>query len=70
MTMPSAQLVNETLTAMGDLVPDLPDHDHEMGTGYPDLRGQVPVTLPPVVSDTSKRTGGTDAGEYRRPGTA
>ena len=41
-----------------------------MGTGYPDLRGQVPVTLPPVVSDTSKRTGGTDAREYRRPGTA
>ncbi len=47
MSMPSAERVNAELAALGDLVPDLPNHDHEMGTGYPDLRGQVPVTLPP-----------------------
>ena len=46
--MPSAELVNQHLAAMGDVVPSVPDHDHEMGTGYPDLRGQIPVTLPPA----------------------
>jgi hypothetical protein len=46
MTMPSADLVNQHLAAMGDLVPDVPDHDDEMG--LPPVRGQVPKTLPPV----------------------
>ncbi len=52
--MPSAELVNQHLAAMGDVVPSVPDHDHEMGTGYPDLRGQIPVTLPPAPAAGGK----------------
>ena len=31
MTMPSAERVNAELRAMGDTVPDVPDHAAEMG---------------------------------------
>ena len=44
--MPSAELVNAELAAIGDLVPDVPDHHAELGE--PEQRGQIPVTLPPV----------------------
>ena len=66
--MPSGELVNQELRAMGDLVPDVPDHHAEMG--YTEQRGQIPMTLPPVNSDFSKRTGRADAREYQPPGTA
>jgi hypothetical protein len=36
--MPSGELVNQELRAMGDLVPDVPDHHAEMG--------QIPMTRP------------------------
>ena len=44
--MPSGEAVNAHLRAMGDLVPDVPDHHAEMG--LTEQRGQIPVTLPPV----------------------
>ena len=31
MTMPSAERVNAALAALGDVVPDVPDHAAEMG---------------------------------------
>jgi hypothetical protein len=43
--MPSAELVNAELAAMGDLVPSVPDHHAEMG--FTEQRGQIPMTLPP-----------------------
>ena len=44
--MPSGELVNQELRAMGDLVPDgIPDHHQEMGE--PQRPGQIPMTLPP-----------------------
>ena len=43
--MPSAEAVNAELAAMGDLVPDVPDHHQE--TGFTEQRGQIPMTLPP-----------------------
>jgi hypothetical protein len=46
MSMPSAERVNAELAALGDLVPDVPDHHAEMG--YAEQRGQIPMTLPPV----------------------
>ena len=42
MTMPSGDRVNAELRAMGDLVPDVPDHAAEMGeTGVAGGRGVV-----------------------------
>lgn len=49
-----------------------PARSHELEAG-PRAQGSAigdVMDLPPVVSDTSKRTGGLDAREYRRPGTA
>ena len=46
MSMPSAEAVNAHLHAMGDLVPDVPDHHAEIGCT--EQRGQIPMTLPPV----------------------
>jgi hypothetical protein len=46
MSMPSAERVNAELAALGDLVPDVPDHHAEMG--YAEQRGQIPMTRPPV----------------------
>jgi hypothetical protein len=67
--MPSAEKVNALLGAKPDQpgapcpdVPDVPDHDHEIGAGHPDLRGQIPMSLPPVPEAASKHTGGSDAG--------
>jgi len=41
-TMPSRELVNVELRAMGDLVPAVPDHAAEMGeTGLAGERGVV-----------------------------
>ena len=55
--MPSAELVNQELRAMGDLVPDgIPDHHQEMG--YTEQRGQIPITLPPVPEAGAGHTGG------------
>jgi hypothetical protein len=48
-SMPSAEAVNAELRALGDVVPSVPDHHTELGTGYAEERGQVPVTLPPVL---------------------
>ena len=57
MTMPSAEAVNALLAAKPDQpgapcpgIPDVPDHDDAMGTGYPDLRGQIPVTPVPEAA--------------------
>jgi hypothetical protein len=44
--MPSAELVNQHLAAMGDVVPSVLDHHQEMGE--PQQTGQIPMTLPPV----------------------
>jgi hypothetical protein len=55
----AAQLVNEELRAMGDLVPSVPDHHQEMG--YTEQRGQILMTLPPVPEAGGKHTGGSDA---------
>ena len=52
MTMPSAERVNAALAAMGDLVPDVPDHHQELGE--PEQRGQIPMTLPPVPEARGK----------------
>ena len=42
MTMPSGELVNAELRAMGDIVPDVPDHAAEMGeAGVAGQRGVV-----------------------------
>jgi hypothetical protein len=60
--MPSAELVNAELAALGDLVPDVPDHHAELGTAYAEQRGQIPVTLPPVPESGSKHAGGSGAG--------
>ena len=60
MTMPSGERVNAELRAMGDTVPDVPDHAAEMGE--PQQRGQIPMTLPPVPEAGGKHTGGSDAG--------
>jgi hypothetical protein len=58
-TMPSGERVNAELRAMGDTVPDVPDHAAEMGeTGLAGERGVVDG-IP----------GGLGALEYRRPGT-
>lgn len=46
MSMPSGELVNQELRAMGDVVPDVPDHHAEIG--YTEQRGQIPMTLPPA----------------------
>jgi hypothetical protein len=41
-TMPSAERVLEELAALGDVVPDVPDHDTEMAqTGLAGGRGVV-----------------------------
>ena len=57
MTMPSGERVNAELRAMGDTVPDVPDHAAEMGeTGERWVVDGLP--------------GGLGAREYRRPGTA
>ena len=57
MTMPSRELVDAELRAMGDLVPAVPDHAAEMGeTGERWVVDGLP--------------GGLGALEYRRPGTA
>jgi hypothetical protein len=41
-TMPSAERVNAELAALGDMVPDVPDHAAEMGqTGLAGERGVV-----------------------------
>lgn len=54
MSMPSGELVNEELRAMGDLVPDgIPDHYAE--TGSTEQRGQIPMTLPPVPARTGRQ---------------
>jgi len=58
--MPSAEAVNAELAAMGDLVPDVPDHHQEMG--FTEQRGQIPMTLPPVPEAGGKHTGGSGAG--------
>jgi hypothetical protein len=58
--MPSGELVDAELRAMGDVVPDVPDHAAEMGeSGVAGERG---------VAD--ENPGGLGAREYRRPGTA
>ena len=60
MTMPSGERVDGELRAMGDKVPDVPDHAAEMGeTGLAGERGVV-----------DEIPGGLGAREYRRPGTA
>lgn len=60
MTMPSGERVNAELRAMGDKVPDVPDHTAEMGeTGLAGERGVV-----------DEIPGGLGAREYRQPGTA
>ena len=42
MTMPSGERVNAELRAMGDVVPDVPDHAAEMGeTGLAGEHGVV-----------------------------
>jgi hypothetical protein len=51
--MPSAEEVNAHLAAMGDLVPDVPNHHQEIGE--PEQRGQIPATLPPVPGDDAGR---------------
>ena len=57
MTMPTGELVNGELRAMGDVVPDVPDHNSEMAeTGERGVVDEIP--------------GGLGAREYRRPGTA
>ena len=38
MTMPTGELVNGELRAMGDVVPDVPDHTAEMGETRPGRR--------------------------------
>ncbi len=43
--MPSAELVNAELAALGGVVPPVPGHDDEMGC--PEQRGQIPMTPPP-----------------------
>ena len=60
MTMPSAEAVNAELRAMGDVVPDVPDHHAEIG--FTEQRGQIPMTPPPPRGPAAKHTGGSDAG--------
>jgi hypothetical protein len=58
--MPSGERVDAELRAMGDVVPDVPDHAAEMGqTGVAGERGVV-----------DEIPGGLGARECRRPGTA
>jgi hypothetical protein len=64
MSMPSAELVNQHLAAMGDLVPSVPDHHAEMG--LEEQRGQIPMTLPPAPEAGGGPTGGSDAMHGRR----
>jgi len=52
--MPAAEAVNAHLRAMGDLVPDVPDHHAEIG--FTEQRGQIPVTLPPVPEARQERS--------------
>jgi hypothetical protein len=63
-SMPSSAAVNQELEALGDLVPDVPDHYQEMG--YTEQRGQIPMTLPPAPEAGGGPTGGSDAMHGRR----
>jgi hypothetical protein len=51
--MPAAEAVNAHLRAMGDLVPDVPDHHAEIG--LEEQRGQIPLTLPPPAPEGDRR---------------